>query len=78
MKPRKYRDFQGRILFVASGLDGRRFMTVYQKPPGGLRRVATKWLPLRDSREQAQADLDRYARLKCMEEVREDVPQNGL
>lgn len=71
MKFRKYRDFQGRILFVSPGLsDGAVYMTVYRKPGGkGVHRVKSKFLPLRGTRELAQQDLDRYAREREMEEV---------
>lgn len=51
---------------------GTTWMTCYRKPNGSLRRVKTKFLPLRDSKEQAQADLDRYAEMRGMEEVIRD------
>ena len=37
----------------------------------GLRRVKSKFLPLRETREQAQADLDRWAKARELEEVPE-------
>lgn len=59
---RRYSDFQGRVLYVSPGLtNGSTWMTVYAKPNGSLKRVKSKWLPLRETREEAQADLDRYA-----------------
>lgn len=74
MKERLYRDFQGRTLFVSSGIGGDKWMTVYRKPGSiGTHRVKSKLLPLKDSREEAQADLDRYAEQRCMEEVSVNV-----
>lgn len=67
---RCYRDFQNRVLFVSPGLtNGTTWMTCYQRPSGGLRRVKSKFLPLRQTREQAQADLDRWAKERGLEEV---------
>jgi len=63
-----YRDFQDRILFVSDGIShGTTWMTVYQKPSGALKRVVSKFLPLRKTREEAQADLDRFAKARGLE-----------
>lgn len=68
----KYRDYQGRILFVGSGIsNGTSWMTLYQKSNGSLRRVKSKFLPIREMREQAQQDLDRYAEKRNMTTVEE-------
>ncbi len=58
-----YKDFQGNKVFVSPGISsGNVWMTVKQKPgKTGTKRVVTKNLPLRDTREAAQADLDRWA-----------------
>ena len=67
---RRYRDFQDRVLFVSTG--GSVWFTAYQKPGSqGTHRIKSKFLPLRDTRELAQADLDRYAEQRCMEEALE-------
>jgi hypothetical protein len=68
MKFRKYRDFQGRVLLVS--VSGGKFMTVYHRPGCiGVHRVKSKFLPLRDTRDLAQQDLDRFARLRELEEI---------
>lgn len=69
---RCYLYIQGKVLFVSPGLtNGTTWMTCYQKDNGALRRVKSKFLPLRDCREKAQADLDRWARERGLEEVAE-------
>jgi hypothetical protein len=67
---KRYRDFQGRILFVGCGItDGTSWMTFYSKLNGSLRRVNSKFLPIRSTRNQAQEDLDRYAKERGLEPV---------
>jgi len=57
-----YRDMKSRIIFVSDGIsDGRHWGTFHRKPSGALARIKSKFLPMRDIREDAQADLDRYA-----------------
>lgn len=52
----------GRILFVHDGISsGKTWATYYRKPSGSLKRVASKDLPLRPTRAEAQSDLDRWA-----------------
>lgn len=70
-EPTQYRHSQGWILFVSSGIsDGEDWMTVYVKPGkdgryrSGSHRLKSPALPLRGTREDAQADLDRYAEKK--------------
>lgn len=73
LQGRCYRDFLGRVLYVSPALtNGTTWMTVYSKENGSLKRVKSKWLPLRVTRGEAQADLDRYAEERGMREV-----QNG-
>jgi len=73
LQGRCYRDFLGRVLYVSPSLtNGTTWMTVYSKENGSLKRVKSKWLPLRVTRGEAQADLDRYAEERGMREV-----QNG-
>lgn len=68
---RRYCDFQGRVLYVSPALtNGTTWMTVYSKDNGSLKRVKSKWLPLRETREEAQADLGRYAEGRGLGEVR--------
>ena len=70
MKFKKYCDFQGRVLFVSPGISGGDcWMTVYYKSNGiSTKRLVSPALPLRETKELAQADLDRYAEQRCMEE----------
>jgi len=70
-----YRDFMGRILFVSDGIsNGSSWMTFYNKPNGSLRRVNSKFLPIRETREAAQRDLDKYAKERGLEAVPVPVP----
>lgn len=69
--PKAYRDKQGRILFVSGGISsGKSWMTCYRKPSGSLKRVVSANLPLRDRRDQAEADLREYATKNGFEEVK--------
>ena len=52
----------GRELFVSDGISaGKAFMTVYRKPSGAIKRFVSKWLPIRGSRAEAEADLLAWA-----------------
>ncbi len=58
----KYIDGNGQILKVSSGIsNGETWMTCRVKPSGSLRRVKSKFLPLRGTKEEAQRDLDVHA-----------------
>lgn len=71
LQGRCYRDFLGRVLYVSPALtNGTTWMTVHQKDNGSLKRVKSKWLPLRGTREQAQADLDRWAKERGLPVIR--------
>lgn len=62
----------GRKYFVSQGIGGgpgRPWFTLYENGTGSTHRLVTKALPLRDTREEAQADLDAYARKKGWKEV---------
>lgn len=61
LQGRCYRDFLGRVLYVSPSLTN-----------GTTRRVKSKWLPLRETREEAQGDLDRYAEGRGLSEVQND------
>jgi len=58
----KYRDVNGKIVFVNSGLGGKNYMSFRRSVHGGLHRVKTKYLPERKSFSEAQRDLDLYAK----------------
>jgi hypothetical protein len=56
----------GRILFIHDGIsDGKTWATYYRKSPTHRKRLISPALPLRETREQAQADLDGYAVNHC-------------
>ena len=58
-----YRDAQGRLLFVSDGISGgEAWGTFYRKPSGALKRY--RGLEMRDEHEEAERDLDTYARLR--------------
>ena len=56
-----YRDDHGDIILVAEGLLKGKWMAMRQSHSGGLHRIKSPALPIRDSRDAAQADLDDYA-----------------
>ncbi len=61
----KYLMADGRELFVTDGFsEGRTWFTAYKAPTGSTRRYKSPDLPCRRTREEAQADLDSYARKK--------------
>ena len=64
-----YIDHKGRILFVHDGISsGKTWATYYRHSPTRLRRVTSPALPLRETRGQAQVDLDAYAVNHCYHE----------
>jgi hypothetical protein len=53
------------LVYVSSGISGGEWwLTVYRALTGGTHRIKSKTLPLRDTRQEAQADLDAYAATK--------------
>lgn len=67
----KYKDYDGSIVFVSPGISsGTVWMSVKLKPgKNGTRRVKSKFLPLRESKDLAQIDLDRWANERKLEVV---------
>ena len=60
----RYRDEKGRLVFVGKGI-GDEFMSLRQGASVvSSHRVKTRALPLRETRDEAQADLDAYAARK--------------
>lgn len=62
-----YYDDTGALVFVAPGraTDGKTWMTLREKTRGGgMRRVLAKALPIRATRDEAQEDLNAYAKRK--------------
>ena len=67
-----YKNFEGNELFVSPGIsNGTTWMTVKRKPGrASTKRVKSKFLPLRESRDLAQFDLYRWAYERKLEVVR--------
>lgn len=63
---KKYFDQNGALAFVSSGISGGAvWMTVRRKKPtAGTHRIVSPRLPLRQTPEEAQKDLDAYAQSK--------------
>jgi hypothetical protein len=68
--PRSYRMPDGRVLFVRRGIgDVPAYMTVYIRiGKKGAHRFRTRDLPVRMSGDEAQQDLDKYARKRGLKE----------
>lgn len=68
---KKYVTDRGLVAFVSNGFGkGGKWMSVARKDTfQGTHRIVTKNLPLRDTREEAQADLDAYAKKKGWKEA---------
>ncbi len=59
---------------VSDGISsGQTWGTYRRKPSGALQRVVSKALPLRSTREEAQADLDAWLRAKGWKVPGEEV-----
>ena len=58
----QYIDDMGKTVKISSGISGGlSWMSFRVKKSGSLQRVKSKHLPVRDTKEEAQTDLDRYA-----------------
>jgi hypothetical protein len=70
-----YKDFEGNLIFVSPGISGGSvWMTVKQKPgKSGTKRIKSKYLPLRESRDLAQVDLNRWADERKLEVVKDAI-----
>ena len=68
MDNKTYRLPDGRRLWVDPGIGGETFFTYTTRRSGwGRQRYKSNSLPLRQSRQEAQADLDLYARKNKLE-----------
>ena len=64
-KDQRYQDGKGALVFVSTGIGNTDWMTDRQKHSQvGTHRICSPSLPLRSSKEEAQKDLDAYARRK--------------
>ncbi len=69
----EYIDDMGRSVVVSSGISGgESYMACRVKKSGALQRIKSKRLPLRDTRREAQEDLDLYAAEMGWPRVTED------
>jgi len=71
-----YKTKDGKILVVKHGIgSGESYMTMYPKPNGiAWKRFVRPELPVRNTRADAQADLDAYARTHLFEPIEvEDI-----
>lgn len=59
----EYIDHMGKIVMVSQGI-GELWFTCRVKKSGSLQRIKSKFLPERDTEEEAQLDLDKYALMK--------------
>lgn len=68
---KQYYDDDGALVSVTCGISGGdKWMTVRQrKPTAGTHRIKSPKLPVRDTRDEAQKDLDAYAITKKWDEA---------
>jgi hypothetical protein len=59
-----WHDENGEAVFVSSGLGKNNFMSFRRSARGGLHLVKTKFLPVRKNFDEAQTDLNLYAKKK--------------
>lgn len=66
-----YEDDTGNLYRISSGISGGAYWMTFRTPLRGRRghRVKSKYLPLRETREDAQRDLDEYANRKKFRRV---------
>ena len=64
-----YKNKHGQILFVSAGIGGDNFATYTKKPGGSLKRFCSPLLPVRTDRNQAEWDLQKYARINKLKKV---------
>lgn len=57
-------NYGGKIIEAGQGLGERTFFTGWRSESGGFHRVVSKSLPVREDIEEAQADLDAWAKRK--------------
>ena len=56
--------YGGKVIEAGKGLGERAFFTGWRSARGGFHRVVSKSLPVRETLEEAQADLDAWAQRK--------------
>lgn len=61
--------YHDKRIFVGPLIGGDTFGTVWESSPGSTHRVKVKALPVRDTLEEAQRDLDEFARVRKLKEV---------
>lgn len=59
-------NYGGKIIEAGQGLGERMFFTGWRSNNGGFHRVVSKNLPVRETIEAAQADLDAFAKRKVL------------
>jgi len=59
--------YNGNFIEAGPGLGEGRYFTRWQSDSGGWHRVCSVALPVRDTQEAAQADLDAWAKRKGLE-----------
>ncbi len=66
---RSYLDEKGQEIFVSASSGGETFGSFRRSPSGGLHRVKTPAMPMVDTREEAQANLDAWAKKRDLQSV---------
>ena len=61
--------YHDKRIFVSRLIGGDTFATVWESTPGSTHRVKVKALPVRNAREEAQRDLDEFARIRKLKEA---------
>jgi len=58
----QYLDKKGRCLFVSKGIGETKYATFYRVRTHGIHRVKSPDLPIRETKEEADADFDAYVK----------------
>ena len=61
--------YHDKRIFVSRLIGGDTFATVWESTPGSAHRVKVRALPVRETREEAQRDLDEFARFRKLKEA---------
>lgn len=72
-EPRSYIDADNRPIFVEAGLGGKEYGSFRRRASGSLERVKSSKMPMVESRDEAQRNLDKWAQAHKLLEVPDEI-----